>query len=1080
MLKPGDSFAGYEIRGILGMGGMGAVFRAAQRNLEREVALKVMQDVDPTDRQSARRFVRETRIHISLNHPNLVKVLDAGVHEGRRYLVMEIVEGQALDVLLADFRGDRVEFGLRASHALTQAVEYLHRMGIVHRDLKPQNILLDAEGVPKLTDFGIARRVDATLVTMDRGIIGTLPYMAPEVIAEEPIEAPADVYALGLVMYEIFTGKVAQDADSIEGIVRNIQSGRPKPASSLSPIIPRVLDALIDSCIEKSPAARPTASQIRDRLEIILEKRELSSPDFQMEEDPTAKHRKGAPVPAAAPAREKLETRPRAAARGHETTPQGEAGRRRVTPVTADAGRSSGTATGVAGATAGPAVPDASPTERPPGSAPTRRGVALAVAASAATLLSLGGVWMFAGSGDDIPPPVPPVAVSASPDSAAGTTPRRGGSTRHGLLERLAVKHSGSVHFRARTVAPVRLSLGIPGDAGTRRVIEEESPRLWHAIDADGVGSDVTHITYSLVGGEGDEIVPAKDLLRDAGTACAEGLEIVLPRAAMPATSEESGRIGCLFGDRARTALVAALRRTGSPPDPGMIVWAGMIGDEALVEALAPWLRVPEGWTDAEAIRLQYSRTPLVVEALCRTRSPRAMPAIRDYLLGGYREWMLRYPGPLEIFGVRLVMQQAFRIAAQYQPAALEPILKQLDGKDAFTTSHVRAFLSQTPAGTLREWLLTTDPLMRLGIVRGLRESTLTEAGLPVLQEYILRTDRAWEERLRTAMLAASHPSEKAGKILDYVVQMASGVEKDTHQILSLCVRFTGLHGGALPLDVATKQLTSRGWETRRGALRSLVLAMFHARFAGEGVTRVDRAALEALVPKFDRSPAIDDVHADKVLFLALSGAPGAVEKASQMLEKGSAYQKWMAATALILAGADPGSRFPAPSGSVGENWKKWTSFLREPPRPGHHLFLVDPAMPFLPTGLAVAPGDRLEISIAGIGSPRDPVEGRGDHDWPIEDAETAGLPMVYPDDLWLEALVAEEPLLRAEETVTTITSPPESHGRLVPVEGELVLRAGPRADWFPTEDWIFRFRQVMRHAGWLLVKVQVVKFAGD
>jgi WD40 repeat protein len=265
---------GYDILGVLGRGGMGVVYRARQVGLDRVVALKMILSGAHAGEQELARFRAEAEAAARLRHPNIVQIHEIGEHGGHPYFSLEFVEGGGLDRKLAGTPlPPREAAGL--VETLARAIHAAHEKGVIHRDLKPANVLLDADGTPKITDFGLAKRTDT-----DRGqtrtgaIMGTPSYMAPEQAAGKgkDIGPAADVYALGAILYECLTGRppfrAATDLDTILQVV----SDEPVPPSRLQPTTPRDLETVCLKCLEKAPAKRYAGAQaLADDLRRFLE-----------------------------------------------------------------------------------------------------------------------------------------------------------------------------------------------------------------------------------------------------------------------------------------------------------------------------------------------------------------------------------------------------------------------------------------------------------------------------------------------------------------------------------------------------------------------------------------------------------------------------------------------------------------------------------------------------------------------------------------------------------------------------------------------------------------------------------------
>jgi serine/threonine protein kinase len=216
----------YRLESVLGRGGMAIVWRATDVQLERTVAIKVISDVLAGDPRFVQRFDREARLAAGLSHPNLVKLFDYSVEEERPFLVMEYVAGGTL----REARGRELD-ALALGRELLDALAHIHAAGILHRDVKPANVLLDTDGSPRLTDFGIARSEEQTGLTLTGQVMGTLRYIAPEVAAGEPATVRSDLFSLGVLL-----GEIAGDEppDPLAGLLRRLTARDPddRPASA--------------------------------------------------------------------------------------------------------------------------------------------------------------------------------------------------------------------------------------------------------------------------------------------------------------------------------------------------------------------------------------------------------------------------------------------------------------------------------------------------------------------------------------------------------------------------------------------------------------------------------------------------------------------------------------------------------------------------------------------------------------------------------------------------------------------------------------------------------------------------------
>jgi photosystem II stability/assembly factor-like uncharacterized protein/tRNA A-37 threonylcarbamoyl transferase component Bud32 len=267
------SVPGFEVLGVLGHGGMGLVYRARQVNLNREVALKQVLSGAHARAEETARFRREAEAVARLQHPNIVHVYDIIEVEGCLYCSLELVEGGSLDRRLAGGpQPPREAAGL--VEVLARAMHHAHQRGIVHRDLKPANVLLTADGTPKVTDFGLAKRLDqATQHTPDGAMLGTPSYMAPEQARGDvkAIGPATDVYALGVILYELLTGRRPFRAATLYDALQEVVSQAPAPPSQLNGAVPKELETICLKCLEKEPARRyASAAELADSLRRFL------------------------------------------------------------------------------------------------------------------------------------------------------------------------------------------------------------------------------------------------------------------------------------------------------------------------------------------------------------------------------------------------------------------------------------------------------------------------------------------------------------------------------------------------------------------------------------------------------------------------------------------------------------------------------------------------------------------------------------------------------------------------------------------------------------------------------------------
>ena len=260
VLQPGQVFAGrYEIVRALGTGGMGAVYRAHDRELGEDVAIKMMHpELLRADETAVLRLKAETRLARRISHRNVVRTHDFGECDGACYVTMELVEGMTVRQLIETRGRLGVAATLAIGTQLADALDVAHRQGVVHRDIKPQNLLLDADGVLKVMDFGIARLVEHTTVLTQAGmVVGTPAYMSPEQLLSEDVDGRSDLYSAGVVLYECLTGRLPFEAGSPISLIAKLLHDDPVPPAALNPDVPPPLSDLIVRLMAKKAQDRP-------------------------------------------------------------------------------------------------------------------------------------------------------------------------------------------------------------------------------------------------------------------------------------------------------------------------------------------------------------------------------------------------------------------------------------------------------------------------------------------------------------------------------------------------------------------------------------------------------------------------------------------------------------------------------------------------------------------------------------------------------------------------------------------------------------------------------------------------------
>lgn len=280
----------YEIIEKVGNGGMATVYKATDLVLKRYVAVKVLRDEFTTDEEFIKRFETEAQSAARLVHANIVSIFDVGVDNGIYYIVMELIQGKTLKEIIVEERGPLPwKWSVNVAIQIASALEMAHKNNIIHRDIKPHNIIITEDGIAKVTDFGIAKAVSNSTITAFGTTIGSVHYFSPEHARGGYTDAKSDIYSLGVVMYEMVTGKVPFDADTPVSVALKHMQEEPIPPIEANPHLPEAVNKIILKALKKDPMLRyQTATELLQDLRMALKN---PSGDFVNDEDydPTAR-----------------------------------------------------------------------------------------------------------------------------------------------------------------------------------------------------------------------------------------------------------------------------------------------------------------------------------------------------------------------------------------------------------------------------------------------------------------------------------------------------------------------------------------------------------------------------------------------------------------------------------------------------------------------------------------------------------------------------------------------------------------------------------------------------------------------
>jgi eukaryotic-like serine/threonine-protein kinase len=292
VLQAGDVLAGrYEILQLLGEGGMGAVYKAMDRELNRPVALKLIRPELAANPSILARFKQELLLAHQVTHKNVIRIYDLGDADGVKFISMEFVEGVDLRALIQERANEKKKFtpeeAVQITEQICRALEATHSVGVIHRDLKPQNIMRDATGRILLMDFGLARTVEGDGMTQTGALVGTMEYMSPEQALAKDLDQRSDLFTLGLILYELLTGKTPYSAESVVASLIKRTQERAIPVSDHDGTIPQPLSNIVSKCLERDPKLRyQSAAELLHDLDAYSGKGAAANLRFQPAVEP--------------------------------------------------------------------------------------------------------------------------------------------------------------------------------------------------------------------------------------------------------------------------------------------------------------------------------------------------------------------------------------------------------------------------------------------------------------------------------------------------------------------------------------------------------------------------------------------------------------------------------------------------------------------------------------------------------------------------------------------------------------------------------------------------------------------------
>ena len=264
-----DVIGEYRVTGFLGEGGMGLVYRGMHEKLGRAAAIKILRTTGQ-DENFKTRFFNEARLQAGLHHPNIATLYDFREEGDQLVIIMELVDGECLEDLIAR-RAFTVDETLTVFSSICEAISFIHQNGVIHRDIKAANAKLTSSGVLKLLDFGIAKDSSSHGLTQTGGVIGTPNYLSPEQLEGKSASPQTDIWALGILLYEMLTGSLPFQGDTLGGLVLKITKAEFPPANTINPAVTREVNAVVSKCLKRDTASRyRTVDELLQAVQNVL------------------------------------------------------------------------------------------------------------------------------------------------------------------------------------------------------------------------------------------------------------------------------------------------------------------------------------------------------------------------------------------------------------------------------------------------------------------------------------------------------------------------------------------------------------------------------------------------------------------------------------------------------------------------------------------------------------------------------------------------------------------------------------------------------------------------------------------